>query len=86
MTDDTWGIPKPGGTVRPGEAELPEAGGGAGLGALAANTLPILRRDNTHWSHLKDSIDNQFMMKSIITVTSPSVQNQNIELIMGWTV
>ena len=39
MTGDTGGIPKPGGTVNPGPAAPPEAGGGL---ELAANTLPIL--------------------------------------------
>lgn len=40
-TEETGGIPKPGGTVNPGTAAPPEAGGG-GLGELAAKTLPIL--------------------------------------------
>ena len=39
MTGDTGGIPNPGGTVNPGPAAPPEAGGGL---ELAANTLPIL--------------------------------------------
>lgn len=41
MTEETGGIPKPGGTVNPGTAAPPEVGGG-GLGELAAKTLPML--------------------------------------------
>lgn len=43
MAEDTGGIPKPGGTVNPGTAPPPDAGGG-GLGELAAKTLPILEK------------------------------------------
>lgn len=39
MTEDTAGIPNPGGTVNPGTPLLPEGGGG---GEPAAKTLPIL--------------------------------------------
>lgn len=46
MAEDTGGIPKPGGTVSPGMAAAPGAGGG-GLGELAAKTLPILEADRT---------------------------------------
>lgn len=42
ITGETGGIPKPGGTVNPGPAAPPVAGG-EGLGELAAKTLPMLR-------------------------------------------
>ncbi len=47
-TADTGGMVKPGGTKRPappGVLPPPEAGGG--FGELAANTLPMLKKNTT---------------------------------------
>lgn len=45
MTEETGGIPKPGGAVNPGAAATPPEAGGRGLGELAAKTLPILSEE-----------------------------------------